>query len=478
MNRVISAGILAGLLGAIYMYVFHFPENNELEKSYPGSGKIGSVCYGMVEAVSAACAQANYVEKQSKQNDYFFHSDKTYLKANAEYFDRITDEYKEEVIYAEVYLVKEYEQGSVYRLAIEPVVGLEYERLNQYFYVTEDRIYRFFPFCYREEGQEVIHFYDDTLFTTFLNTDKKLTEEGVIVCQSEELESSQEEKEKGIYYSISKQDNQIIYGYSDQTGNGDPYYSESYVWERGKGLTTYTSGYGALRDILYMTEITVVSGAEKLYSESPDAENMKSFLNETEAAIENNELPGFLFSPEEKAICIYEGEKEFDISAHVFAIYKETAQNDIILENMLYIEHGTGNLYTWEGEELAPMGLFYDKESNLSDFTIQEEETDFGEERIDIIDGAMDAVMEILLKAGNEDIKLIYDGIDRFAGREYLVVSSYEENDVKIHRTASYYIDRNSGNIYRKEENYDSLRDELHYIGTHKIIEGYFLHID
>ena len=123
------------------------------------------------------------------------------------------------------------------------------------------------------------------------------------------------------------------------------------------------------------------------------------------------------------------------------------------------------------------MGMFYDKEATLSDFTIQEEETDFGEERIDIIDGAMDAVMEILLQAGNEDIKLIYDGIDRFVGREYLVVSSYEENNVKIRRTASYYIDRNSGNIYRKEENNDSLRDELHYIGTHKIIEG-FSYID
>ena len=122
------------------------------------------------------------------------------------------------------------------------------------------------------------------------------------------------------------------------------------------------------------------------------------------------------------------------------------------------------------------MEMFYDKESTLSDFMIQEEETDFGEERIDIIDGAMDAVMEILLQAGNEDIKLIYDGIDRFVGREYLVVSSYEENNVKIRRTASYYIDRNSGNIYRKEENNDSLRDELHYIGTHKIIEGFFIH--
>ncbi|MDE7403921.1 MAG: hypothetical protein K2M81_02315 [Lachnospiraceae bacterium] len=479
MNRVISAGILAGLLGAIYMYVFHFPENIEFEKSYPSSGKIESVCYDLMEAVPTACVQANYAEKQSKQNDYFFHSDKTYLKANAEYFDRITSEYKEEVIYAEVYLVKEYEQGSVYRLAIEPTVGLEYERLNQYFYVTEDKIYRLWPSYYSEDRQEVIRFYDDALFTAFLNTDEKLIEEGKIVCQSEELESSQEEKEERICYSISKNNDQITYSYQELKVNGETNYSENYVWEEGKGLTMYTSGCGgALKDILYMTEISVVSEAEKLYSESPDAEDMKSFLNIAEAAIENNELPGFLFSPEEKAICIYEGEKAFEISAHVFAIYKETAQNDIVFENMLYIEHGTGNLYTWEGEELVPMGMFYDKEATLSDFTIHEEETDFGEERIDIIDGEMDAVMEILLQAGNEDIKLIYDGIDRFAGREYLVVSSYEENDEKIHRTASYYIDRNSGNIYRKEENNDSLRDELHYIGTHKIIEGYFSYID
>ncbi len=261
MNRVISAGILAGLLGVIYMYALQFPENIEFEISYPSSGKIESVCYDLVEAVPTACAQANYAEKQPKQNDYFFHSDKTYLKANAEYFDRITSEYKEEVIYAEVYLVKEYEQGSVYRLAIEPIVGLEYERLNQYFYVTEDKIYRLWTSYYSEDRQEVIHFYDDALFTAFLNTDKKLIAEGKIVCQSEELESSQEEKEEGICYSISKNNNQITYSYQELKVNGETNYSENYVWEEGKGLTMYTSGCGgALKDILYMTEISVVSG--------------------------------------------------------------------------------------------------------------------------------------------------------------------------------------------------------------------------
>lgn len=209
---------------------------------------------------------------------------------------------------------------------------------------------------------------------------------------------------------------------------------------------------------------------QEVFSENEiaDEKDMEFFLERMEAAIENNELTGFLFSPGEKAICLYEGEKEFKIDAHVFAIYKETVQKDIIFENMLYIECGTGELYTWEGEEFASMGMVYDKESTLSDFMIPEEKMDSDVERIDIVDEALDAVMNILIQAGDKNVKVIYDGIRRFAGREYLVASSFEENDVKSHRMTSYYIDRNNGNIYR-EENNDFLRTDLYYIGRSEL---------
>lgn len=194
-------------------------------------------------------------------NSYFYNLKQIYLQGNAEYFDRDEGEYKKSVIYAEIYFVKEYEKGSVYKFEIEPVGGLQYERLNQYFYVTENAIYRLSPYFYNVKENEIITL-DDKLLVEVLDTDDKLIKESDIVCQEEKIESSFEEKEEGIYFTILKRGNQITYSRLELDANGETNYYENYVWEDGKGLIEYSSGFGAMRDILYITGITVMNEAD------------------------------------------------------------------------------------------------------------------------------------------------------------------------------------------------------------------------
>lgn len=58
-----------------------------------------------------------------------------------------------------MYLVKTYEQGKLYKFAIEPIGYLEAERTNIYLYVTSEKIYRLWSYIYQEKG--IIEFYDD-----------------------------------------------------------------------------------------------------------------------------------------------------------------------------------------------------------------------------------------------------------------------------------------------------------------------------
>lgn len=202
-------------------------------------------------------------EYRNQLNSYFFDAKQINLQANVEYFDRDEGVYKKGVIYAKVYFVKEYEQGSVYKFEIEPVGGLQYERLNQYFYVTENVIYRLLPYYYNVEKNEMITL-DDQLLIETLNTDDKLIKESDIVCQEEKIESSFEEKEEGIYFSVLKKGDQITYSCLELNPNGETNYYENFVWKDGKGLIEYTSGFGAMRDILYMTEITVMDETDSV----------------------------------------------------------------------------------------------------------------------------------------------------------------------------------------------------------------------
>lgn len=183
----------------------------------------------------------------------FFQEDYMDLIANAEYED--DGKFEKSTVFAEWYLVKNYEYGSVYRLKVEPVGNLKPDRLNTYFYITNDKIYRLWSFVYGEK--EVIDFCDnDEMLTEILDTDEKLKNNGVVVCQDEEIEDELEEYEEGQHTSLHKWKNKISYNSYYKKANGDLNYYETFVWEEGKGLVEFRSGFRVERDILYLTEIT------------------------------------------------------------------------------------------------------------------------------------------------------------------------------------------------------------------------------
>lgn len=56
-----------------------------------------------------------------EENSFFFNSDHVYVKANVTYDDAVHSKFAEETACAEVIFIKQYEQGKLYKLAVEPL---------------------------------------------------------------------------------------------------------------------------------------------------------------------------------------------------------------------------------------------------------------------------------------------------------------------------------------------------------------------
>lgn len=194
------------------------------------------------------------------QNVYFYNTDNVQLVAYAEYYDKEGCLF-EEMINLEMYKVKNYEKGGLYHLKIGPIENEEgylgEERLNIYFYVTEEKIYRLWSYVYQDG--EIISFYDnDELVVSILDTEDKIIENGEVVCQREETESELEDGAYGTHFAITKKEKQIIYSRCDVEMSGDPGFYEWFTWEDGKGLVDYGSGFSAEAEILYLSKIGVL----------------------------------------------------------------------------------------------------------------------------------------------------------------------------------------------------------------------------
>ena len=128
------------------------------------------------------------------------------------------------------------------------------DRLNVYFYVTEDEIYRLWS--YMVQDGEVIHIYnDDDVIVKYLDTDDKLIAKSNLVCCEENV--SDELAEGDIHVTISHQNNLTEYHRVELQEDGRMHYYESFVWEKGKGLVEFRSGFRVEADILYIENIAV-----------------------------------------------------------------------------------------------------------------------------------------------------------------------------------------------------------------------------
>lgn len=202
-------------------------------------------------------------EDTGMTNSYFPCKEHTSLNGYAQYYDK-QGEFIEEIVDAEIIKVKEYEEGNVYKLTIyiiaetNPWYFKEDDFLSIYFYVTDDKIYRMYPYCQLEPGGTSISFYnDDDLLVTVFDTEEKLQSRGVFmpVCQEEDM---QEE-----FYSIKQVGNKITYHYFEIDINKDRGSEELFVWEKGKGLVEFETGWGAgMMSSVHVNEICEVTKDE------------------------------------------------------------------------------------------------------------------------------------------------------------------------------------------------------------------------
>ena len=147
------------------------------------------------------------------------------------------------------------------------------------------------------------------------------------------------------------------------------------------------------------------------------------------------------------------------------ALYKETVEKDILFINILYIESNTGNIYTWDKENLILIGTL----EQLEAVNIYEQENiqDLLLKNI-TEDNLMNDLVRVLNKNGYTNIKLIYDGTQDFANKKYHVVSTYDDFEDHIIRTQEFYIDIENGNIYIVSDNNEFMRNELYYVDNLK----------
>ena len=177
------------------------------------------------------------------QTSFFFDYGTETAAFEAEFASTPFGEYEQVKIQVEQ--VEQWENGILYTMMIESdteddsryFYGRDRFFLG-YFYVSEDKIYRI-----DENKMEEVN----------IKNEEDFIARGTVVCQEMGKEDSLKE-EKGWHEEIMVEGTVCTYrSYNDLTETG---YYERFVWEKGKGLIEYKSGFGAERDQIYLRRET------------------------------------------------------------------------------------------------------------------------------------------------------------------------------------------------------------------------------
>ena len=177
------------------------------------------------------------------QTSFFFDYGTETAAFEAEFASTPFGEYEQVKIQVEQ--VEQWENGILYTMMIESdtkddsryLYGRDRFFLG-YFYVSEDKIYRI-----DENKMEEVN----------IKNEEDFIARGTVVCQEMGKEDSLKE-EKGWHEEIMVEGTVCTYrSYNDLTETG---YYERFVWEKGKGLIEYKSGFGAERDQIYLRRET------------------------------------------------------------------------------------------------------------------------------------------------------------------------------------------------------------------------------
>lgn len=207
-----------------------------------------------------------------EKNPFFYSGKDILLSADLKY--EATETWDAVSGKLQVKWLKRYDNGDLYKLSVEGIKEgpLGPERKNIYLYVTPDKIYRLWSYYYDEDGHSVTFYDNDDLLMETFYSDEILIENGEVVCCMEKVEYKEGEgrpgknnmgvpnSEVGKHVTIIPDGERITYSRVDVKQNGEPDFYETFVWERGKGLIQYKSGFRAEAEILYIENITIKNG--------------------------------------------------------------------------------------------------------------------------------------------------------------------------------------------------------------------------
>jgi len=163
----------------------------------------------------------------SRINQFFFGNLETAVAYNGKF------SFSEEGISMEVSLhinfIQSLQNGSLYKIICDPVADVPSERLNLgYFYVEKDKIYSID---------------DPTMEKIKSVTETNLKKSGIIVCQSTAIPDPLNSNTEGFHHYVDVTGDIVEYhSYNNSVETG---FYESFTWEKGIGLTSYNSGFGA-----------------------------------------------------------------------------------------------------------------------------------------------------------------------------------------------------------------------------------------
>lgn len=280
------------IIAVMFLFLTACSENDNQDETVVGivnSGESASEnlpvdqSESLTEEHSGSQAADQMAEKEIIcENPYFFPRNVSSLTADITFFD--IDEFATIRGDLELRWLKQYESGCIAKLSLLPFDNMpEYlseEDINFYFYVTADEIYRIYNYILQDseytsyaEGhlpnvyplsstiEHVYAYEDEALFFDLLDSDEKILENAELICCLEGVESDYIRELEDIYagdigilYEIVVSENQITYRRYEYPV-GSLQFFNSFVWESGRGLSRYRTGYRAGALALYIENI-------------------------------------------------------------------------------------------------------------------------------------------------------------------------------------------------------------------------------
>ena len=205
-------------------------------------------------------------------NPFFYEKEVTNLKASLVYCEG--DVAINRVGKLTVRLIKNYEKGDLFKLSVAHERNIQdyfgEERLNIYFYVTNDRIYRV-PSYINRDGEK-LPVYEDDFVIAYLDTDDKVISESELVYCKENFKNKVELEN----VVIGTESDGGRYDRTEWNKDGSIYYYEVFSWNKITKLSWFDSEYGTGADSLY------IWGIEEIDVDQTDQREYFTKENQTE----------------------------------------------------------------------------------------------------------------------------------------------------------------------------------------------------